>query len=221
MHSGQCAGSLSPPPHSHQSSNWQKDRQLSALLCLTSCTTSCTTVQCRNLWATWDASNMAAEKAFDKPHSISKSAGFQFIALFQLRKNRVNPLVRKTNKQKRERESDSLFLRWWRTAGWPVSVWLRVTTDSAGDRWFALTNRKDRGRHWDSRAGLRLRGPVFVARVWNPGFSPQHCEGPCAVTLRIGNNIYSSGGKAKIFQPILFLIPNKLVQPSMIIYIDF
>lgn len=125
-------------------------------------------------------------------------------------------------KQKRERESDSLFLRWWRTAGWPVSVWLRVTTDSAADRWFAHRQTiRTRGQHWDSRAGLRLRGPVFVERVWNPGFSPPHCEGTCAVTLRIGNSIYSSEGKAKIFQPILFLIPNKLVPPAMIIYIDF
>lgn len=133
MHLGQCPGSLSTPPHSHQSSDWQKERQLSALLCLTSCTAE----QCRNLRATRDASNAAAEKAFDQSHSISKSDGFQFIALFQLRKNRVDPLVRKTNKQKREREGNSLFLLWRRTAGWPVGVWLQVTTDSVGDRWFA------------------------------------------------------------------------------------
>lgn len=189
MHLGQCPGSLSSP-HSHQSSSWQKERQLSALLCLTSCTAE----QCRNLRATRDASNAAAEKAFDQSHSISKSDGFQFIALFQLRKNRVNPLVRKTNKQKREREDNSLFLLWWRTAGWPVGVWLQVTTDSVGDRWFAhIKTIRTRGQHCDSRAGMRLRGTVFVERVWNPGFNPQHCEATCVVTLRIGNNIYSSG----------------------------
>lgn len=218
MHSGQCAGSLSPSPHSHQSSNWQKERQLSALLCLT----SCTTVQCRKLQATRILQTWLLRKRLTSHTASLSQPSFQVIALFQLRKNRVDPLVRKANKQKRERESDSLFLRWWRTAGWAVSIWLPVTTDSAGDRWFAhIKIVRTRGRHWDSRAGLRLHGPVFVARVWNPGFSPQHCEETCAVTLRIGNNIYSSGGKAKIFQPILFLIPNKLVPPAMIIYIDF